>query len=136
MEKQAVPQDASSTYGGLRKLLYAVDENGKYTGVQSTGWEAESFSTQLAVSELHRQRDDAWARAQAGITSALEFHMYRNRMDFDTLVMVSGIWRWRVRRHFRPSVYARLSDKVLLRYAEAMGISLAELKKLPDRPDA
>ncbi len=136
MEKQSVPQDASPTYGGLRKLLYAVDESGKYTGVQSSGWEAESFSTELAVSEINRQRDDAWARARNGQTSALEYHMYRNRMDFDTLVMVSDMWRWRVRRHFKPSVYAKLSDKVLARYAEAMGVTVAELKQLPDRAGA
>lgn len=134
MEKNSVPQDTSPTYGGLRKLLYAVDEQGKYTGVQSSGWEAESFSTELAVSEINRQRDDAWQRARDGRTSALEYHMYRNRMDFDTLVMVSGMWRWRVRRHFKPSVYARLSDKVLVRYAEAMGVNVAELKRLPDKP--
>ena len=134
MDKQSVPQDASPTYGGLRKLLYAVDENGNYTGVPSSGWEAESFSTELAVSEINRQRDHAWARARAGQTSPLEYHMYRNRMDFDTLVMVSGMWRWRVRRHFKPHVYAKLSDKVLTRYAEAMGVSVERLKSLPDSP--
>jgi hypothetical protein len=134
MEKNSVPQDASPTYGGLRKLLYAVDEQGRYTGVPSSGWEAESFSTELAVSEINRQRDDAWRRARAGETSALEYHMYRNRMDFDTLVMVSGVWRWRVRRHFKPAVYAKLSDRILMRYADAMGVSVAELRTLPDSP--
>ena len=136
MDKQSVPQDESATYGGLRKLLYAVDENGKYTGVQSSGWEAESFSTELAVTELQRLRDDAWQRARAGHASPLEYHMYRNRMDFDTLVMVSGVWRWRVRRHFKPQVYARLSDKTLARYAEAMGVDIEQLKHLPADPAA
>ena len=136
MEKDAVPQDASPTYGGLRKLLYAVDDQGKYTGVQSSGWEVESFSTELAVSEFDRRRDDAWQRAHDGKASALEYHMYRNRMDFDTLVMVSGIWRWRVRRHFEPQVYAKLSRKVLTRYAEALNVSVTELKTLPDKPGA
>ena len=134
MEKDAVPQDASPTYGGLRKLLYAVDDQGKYTGVQSSGWDVESFSTEFAVSEINRQRDDAWQRARDGKASALEYHMYRNRMDFDTLVTVSGIWRWRVRRHFKPQVYAKLSGKVLARYAEAMDVTVAELKTLPEEP--
>jgi hypothetical protein len=134
MDKQSVPQDESPTYGGLRKLLYAVDESGKYTGVQSSGWEAESFSTELAVAELNRLRDNAWQRVRSGHTSLLEYHMYRNRMDFDTLVMVSGVWRWRVRRHFKPKVYARLADKVLACYAEAMGISVEQLKQLPAEP--
>ena len=134
MDKQAVPQDHSPTYEGLRKLLYAVDENGNYTGVPSSGWEAESFSTELAVAEMIRQRDDAWQRARSGKTSALEYHMYRNRMDFDTLVMTTGIWRWRVRRHFKPQVFARLRDALLMRYASVMGISVESLKQLPDTP--
>ena len=134
MDKESVPQDHSSTYEGLRKLLYAVDENGKYVGVPSSGWEAESFSTELAVNEMIRQRDDAWQRARDGRTSPLEYHMYRNRMDFDTLVMTTGLWRWRVRRHFRPGVFAKLSDALLMRYATAMGISIESLKQLPDAP--
>jgi hypothetical protein len=55
-------------------------------------------------------------------------------MDFDTLVMVSGMWRWRVRRHFKPDVYAKLSDAVLARYADAMGVTVTILKTLPDSP--
>ena len=51
MDKQAVPQDASATYGGQRRLVYAVDEVGRYEGVQSSGWEAESFCTELAVTD-------------------------------------------------------------------------------------
>jgi hypothetical protein len=134
MEEDAVPQDASPTYGGLRKLLYAVDGQGKYTGVPSSGWDVESFSTELAVSEINRRRDDAWQRALDGNASPLEYHMYRNRMDFDTLVTVTGIWRWRVRRHFKPRVFAQLSDKALARYAEALDVSVAELRTLPGSP--
>lgn len=135
MDKDSVPQDQSSTYGGLRKLLYAVDERGRYGGVQSSGWEVESFSTELAVTELERRCRDAWQRAHAGETSALEYHMYRNRMDFDTLASVSGIWRWRVRRHFKPQVFARLGDTVLARYADAMGITVEALQRLPQQLD-
>lgn len=134
MDKESVPQDASPTYGGLRKLLYAVDEKGDYTGVRSSGWEAESFSTELAVAELERLRDDAWQRARDGKTSALEYHMYARRMDFHTLATITGLWRWRVRRHFRPAVFARLSDKMLMRYAAAMGLTVAHLRTLPSSP--
>ena len=135
MEKNSVPQDNSPTYAGLRKLLYAVDEQGKYTGVPSTGWEVESFATQTAVSELDRLRRDAWRRARDGLTSSLEFHMFKNRMELDTLSATTGIWRWRVRRHFNPQRFARLSGRILKRYADAMGIDVAELRALPNQAD-
>ena len=135
MEKDSVPQDNSPTYAGLRKLLYAVDASGKYTGVPSTGWEVESYATEAAVSELDRLRIDAWQRARDGKTSALEYHMYANRMEPDTLSATAGIWRWRVRRHFDPQRFAKLSDRVLTRYAQAMGISVGQLRVVPESSD-
>jgi hypothetical protein len=135
MEKESVPQDNSPTYAGLRKLLYAVDAQGKYTGVPSTGWDVEAFATLTAVSELDRLRIDAWQRARDGKTSALEFHMYRNRMEPDTLSATTGIWRWRVRRHFEPKIFAKLSAQMLARYADAMGIAVDELRIVPDSAD-
>lgn len=134
MEKDSVPQDNSPTYAGLRKLLYAVDANGKYTGVPSTGWEVESYATETAVSELDRLRIDAWQRARDGKTSALEYHMYANRMEPDTLSATTGIWRWRVRRHFDPRRFAKLSSRLLTRYAEAMGIAADQLRQVPENP--
>jgi hypothetical protein len=132
MDKESVPQDNSPTYAGLRKLLYAVDANGKYTGVPSTGWEVESYATEAAVSELDRLRIDAWQRARDGKTSALEYHMYANRMEPDTLSATTGIWRWRVRRHFDPRRFAKLSERMLTRYAEAMGITVEQLIRVPE----
>lgn len=130
-----MPQDNSPTYAGLRKMLYAVDERGNYIGVPSTGWEVEAFATQTAVFELDRLRSDAWQRARDGQTSALEFHMYRNRMEPDTLSATTGIWRWRIRRHFQPARFAKLPERLLARYADAMGITVAALRVVPDSPD-
>ncbi len=134
MERRKVPQDAAcSTYGGHRKLVYAVDDDGHYTGVQSLGWEAESEVTRLAIEEFEALRDEAWLRAHHGLTSPLEVHMYERRMDLPLLAGASGIWRWRVRRHFNPKRFARLSPRLLRRYAEALGLDVATLKQLPPR---
>ena len=134
MKKDEVPQDAASTYGGVRKLLYAVDDSGAYTGVKSAGWEPEAFANIQAVDELNRLRDEAWARAKAGKASPLEYHLYRRRMEPATLQAVTGFWGWRVRRHLTPEVFARLPDRILSRYAEAMDLTVAELRALPEKP--
>jgi hypothetical protein len=57
--------------------------------------------------------------------------MYAKRMDIALLSQTTGIWQWRIRRHFRPTIFAQLSDKTLSRYAEALGLTLAQLKTLP-----
>lgn len=131
MKTDEVPQDPTTTYGGVRKLLYAVDEKGEYAGVRSQGWDVENYVTQAAVAELTRQAEEALARARAGQTSALEYHMFARRMDVATLSATTGVWAWRVKRHFKPSVFARLSEKMLARYAFAMGVTVDELRHLP-----
>jgi hypothetical protein len=133
METKLVPQDPSPTYEGQRKLLYAVDDGGNYTGVQSAGWEPETFATLTAVAELDRLRDEAWARAASGQTSALEFHMFDRRMELDTLAATTGIWKWRIRRHFDVTRFARLPQHVLERYADAMGITVERLRIVPPK---
>jgi hypothetical protein len=136
MRADAVPQDQAATYGGHHKLMYAVDERGDYTGVTSSGWQVEAEATLAAVAELERLRDDAWARARAGLTAPLEYHMYRQRMEPATLATTTGLWRWRIRRHLRPARFARLSIRLLRRYAEALGLPIEQLRTLPDRPEA
>jgi hypothetical protein len=135
MKKESVPQDNSPTYAGIRKLLYAVDERGKYVGVPSNGWEVEAFATQTAVAELNRLCREAWRRARAGEASALEFHMYRHRMEPATLAATAGIGSWRVRRHIQAKHFAKLPERVLVRYANALGISIEELRTVPESFD-
>jgi len=135
MKTDEVPQDPSQTHAGIRKLLYAVDDQGEYAGVRSSGWDVENYVTLAAVDALKRQCEEAFARAQAGATSALEYHMYARRMDLATLSATTGIWTWRVKRHFKPSVFARLDERVLGRYAFAMGITIDQLRHLPAKAD-
>jgi hypothetical protein len=113
-----------------------VDDSGAYTEVNSAGWEPETFATVQAVDELNRLRDQALADAKAGKVSPLVFHMYERRMEPATLAAVTGLWAWRVRRHFRPDVFARLPDRILARYAEVMDLPLDRLRSLPEGPDA
>jgi len=129
-----VPQDNSHTYGGHKKLLYATDEHGDYVGVTSSGWEAETLATDSALDVLAQQQDTAWQCAQSGETSPLAYYMVYRRMDLALLAQTSGMFQWRIRRHFRPAIYSRLSKKVLQRYADALGMECATLKTLVRDP--
>lgn len=134
MNEDDVPQDRIPTYGGRRKLLYAVDRDGAYVAVRSSGWEAEAIATGSALDEIERLKRDAWQRANSGTTSPLEYYMHCRRMDLALLAKTSGFSRWRIRRHFRPTVYASVGDRVLARYSEALGIDAATLRILVERP--
>ena len=124
-----VPQEGNSTLGGHRKAMYARGADGKLHIVQSAGWEVEEIVTRQAVDDLLRLTEEARQRALAGQTSPLEYHMYRVRMDVPLLSQASGIWQWRIRRHFRPAVFAGLPASLLATYADAMGMTVEQLKK-------
>ncbi len=129
MLESEVPQEGNATLGGHRKALYARGADGKLQIVQSAGWEVEEIVTRQAVEDLNRLAEDARQRVAAGLTSALEYHMHKARMDVPLLAQTTGLWQWRIRRHFRPAIFARLSPALLQRYAEAMGLSVEQLKK-------
>ena len=129
MRDSEVPQEGNRTLGGQRKAMYARGVDGKLHIVQSAGWEVEEIVTKQAVDDLLRLTENARQRVLAGQTSPLEYHMYRVRMDVPLLSQASGIWQWRIRRHFRPAVFAGLSASLLTTYADAMGMTVEQLKK-------
>ncbi len=132
MLESEVPQEGNATLGGHRKAVYARSRDGRMQIVQSAGWEVEEIVTRQAVDDLARLAEEARQRAAAGLASPLEYHMYKARMDVPLLAQVSGIWQWRIRRHFRPTVFARLKPALLARYGEALGVSAEQLRGIGD----
>lgn len=130
MRERDVPQESNATLGGHRKAVYAVGEDGKLRIVASRGWEVEEVVTRQALEDLERRAREARDRALAGRASPLEYHMYRARMDLPMLAKAAGLWRWRVRRHLRPQVFARLPLGLRRRYAEALGVTPEALEAL------
>lgn len=128
MKTDEVPQDNS---GSIRKAMYAVDGDGHYTTVESSGWQTEKTATRVAIADFERELAAAHERCIAGQSAPLEYHMYARRMDVATLADAVGIARWRVRWHLRPRVFARLSQRVLARYAQALQMPVAALAELP-----
>ena len=133
MKANEVPQDDNSIYRGQKRAVYATSANGTYDVVASSGWDVEEEATQQAVAELQRLADEAYAAAVEGKSSPLAFHMYDKRLDLLSLSQATGLFQWRIKRHFRVDVYKKLSDKMLLRYADVMGLTLQEIKTVPKR---
>ena len=131
MDVHAVPQEGNRTLGQHRKAIYAKDASGRLVIVPSRGSEMEEIVTLQAVARMDHFAQAARRLAANGLTSPLEYWMWEKRMDVALLSQVTGIWQWRIRRHFRPAVFARLSPRLLWRYAEALGLNLNELTTLP-----
>lgn len=136
MNDSKVPQHNISTYANNKKAIYATDENGEYTIVASSGWNVEEEATRQALMELERLADHAYERVARGKVSPLYFHMYDRRMDLQTLSQATGMFKWRIKRHFRPMIFDKLSGKMVARYADTLGISIESLCTLPPRGES
>jgi hypothetical protein len=131
MDVSDVPQEGNRTLGNHRKAVYAKDENGKIVLVASRGSEVDEAVTLQAIERLQGFAQAARLRCLAGQTAPLEVWMWEKRMDLPLLSQVTGIWQWRIRRHFRPHAFAKLKPDVLQRYAQALGVEAEQLKSLP-----
>lgn len=131
MDITQVPQEGNKTLGGIRKAMYAKDANGQIVTVASAGWEVEEIVTSQAVEQLDVLTEQTRTKVLRGESSPLEYWMYAKRMDMAILSQTSGVWQWRIKRHFKPAVFATLSDDYLQRYAHALGLAVAQLKVLP-----
>ena len=129
MEKDNVPQDKSNlTKNNVKELLYATDENGNYTTTLSTGWEPKTIALSNSIDEINERIADAKQQVLNGEASPIVYFMEVNKMDLTILASYVGLWKWRVKRHFKPSVFATLSDSILQKYANTFEISIEELK--------
>jgi len=131
MKLDEVPQDQASAFAGQRKALYAVDASGKYQLTQTSGWDAEIVVLDQALQQFERDAQQALADAHAGLLAPLAWHMFNARMDITVLAQSTGFFKWQVKRHLQPKIFARLSAAKLARYEEALGLSAAQLNSVP-----
>jgi hypothetical protein len=131
MKKKEVPQDKSNLESAnFRELCYAVDENGEYTTENSSGWEPKTVALKNAIEEINERTEDAKNRVIAGKTSPIEYYMELHKMDVGILASYVGFWQWKVKRHFKPSAFKKLSNKTLNKYAETFDVSVEELQNI------
>ncbi len=131
MKKKEVPQDKSNLESAnFKELCYAVDDNGEYTTERSSGWEPKTVALNNAIEEINERIKDAKNRVIEGKTSPIEYYMELHKMDVGILASYVGFWQWKVKRHFKPSVFKKLSEKTLNKYAEVFEISVEELQNI------
>jgi hypothetical protein len=129
MKKDQVPQDKGSlSKSNMKELVYATDDKGNYTTALSAGWEPKSIALSNSIEEINERIAAAKASVQNGIASPIVYFMELNKMDLAILSSYVGFWKWRVKRHFKPKVFARLNDRTLQKYAEAFNIKISDLK--------
>ncbi len=131
MKESEVPQDKSNLESAsFRELCYAVDENGEYTTANSSGWDPKTIALNNAIEDIKERIEKAKKLVFNNQTSPIEYYMEVHKMDVPILASYMGLWQWRVKRHFKPSVFNKLSQKMLSKYAEVFSISIEQLQDI------
>ena len=131
MKKEEIPQDRSNLETAkFKELCYAVDDDGKYMTAQSTGWDPKTIALDNALQEINERVEIARQKVIANQTSPIEYYMELHKMDLSILSSYVGIWKWRVKRHFKPSVFKKLKNSTLEKYAEVFEISVNDLQQI------
>ena len=129
MKKEEVPQDKGNlSKSNMKELVYATDEKGNYTTALSTGWEPKTIALSNAIDEINERIAIAKQQVKNGEASPIVYFMELSKMDIAVLSSYVGMWQWRVKRHFKPTIFAKLSDNILQKYAETFNISVPELR--------
>jgi hypothetical protein len=129
MKKEEVPQDQSNlSKSNIKELVYATDEDGNYTTTLSSGWEPKTIALSNSLDEINERIAIAKLQVLNGEVSPILYFMELNKMDISILSSYVGKWKWIVKRHFKPSVFIRLNERTLQKYADAFNISITELQ--------
>jgi hypothetical protein len=135
MKVNDVPQDDVFDYSqGIKKGNYALDDKGKYVMVPSKGWVVDEMINRMAYDEYKAKEEETRKAVLAGQKSPLAYYMELRQMTPEILGKTAGIAAFRVKKHLRPEIFARLKPSVLEAYAKALAITTEELITVPKNP--
>jgi len=116
--------------GRFRELSYSYQDGGSFE--QTVGFHGEADRVVLEQAwDLFKERiEDARQRVLAGKASPLVYHMEKNLLDPLNLSMMAGISLWRVKWHFKPGKFKKLSKNTLNKYALALNLTIDQLLRI------
>ncbi len=126
MKDNEVPQDKSS----FTDLYYAVDKDGNYVTKKSSGWDVKKMALGESLDLIDERIKEIKQKVLHKEISPIAYYMELNRMDVSVLAAYYGKWQWIVKRHFKPSVFNKLSEKSLKKYANIFKININQLKDI------
>jgi hypothetical protein len=130
MKQENVPQDLGALGKITKEVCYATDSSGKYVTELSNGWNVKTDALDVAWKDVEQRIANAREKVLNGEASPLLFFMEYRLMDMGILADYTGYWKWQIKRHLKPEVFKRLSEKKLQKYAEAFNVKAEDLKTM------
>lgn len=129
MKKSDVPQDKGHlSKDNYNEVYYAINDDGEFSKTLSAGWETKNIVQSETLKVLEERTEVARKKVENGEASPILYFMELKRMDWEILSNYVGIWKFFVKRHAKATVFRKLNDSTLKKYAEAFEVSVEELK--------
>ena len=129
MKTEEVPQDMQFFKDKIvRDVMYAVDENGIYKPVLSDGWDVKNDALNAVWDDIREQCTEIRLQVQAKEVSPLVYHMKKSLQDVGMLSSYADVPKRKIRKHMQYDEFMKLDDETLQKYADAMRITVEELK--------
>ncbi len=135
MKKEDIPQDPGALSRLTKEVCYAVDESGKYVTALSNGWEVKESALDITWKDIDEHIAAARQKVLNNEVSPVAFFIEYRLMDMATVAAYTGFWQWQIKRHMKPEVFNKLSEKKLQKYAAAFNVTLQQLKTLEVHED-
>ncbi len=133
MKKEKVPQNKNNLHHGTYKtVVYAVDDNGEYVKVKTSGWEPEDIAHEYAWEETKNRIEKTKKRVLNGELSPLAYYMEKTIMTPRRLAGMAELPVRKVKRHLKPKGFKKLKEEQLQVYANIFEISVDELTNLEE----
>lgn len=131
MKIEDVPQDSGYFKDTVvRDVIYGIDEKGEYQPVISEGWEVKNDALDLTWNAISEECEKIRTQVLAREISSLAYHMEKNLMNIGLLSDYTGISKRNIKKHLDPDAFDVLEEDILQQYADALRISVEELKKV------
>lgn len=130
MKKEEIPQDDGALNKLTKELVYAVDSTGNYTTALSTGWEVKARALDVAWEDIEKRIASARQKVLNNEASPILYFIELRLMDIGIVSAYTGFWKWTIKRHLKPSIFRKLPESKLQKYAEAFNVSVDEIKKM------
>lgn len=130
MKKEDIPQDNGALNKLTKEIVYAVDSSGNYSTELSTGWEIKTTALDVAWKDIEERIENAKQKVIKAEASPILYFMELRLMEIGIVAAYTGFWKWTIKQHIKPSVFKKLSEEKLKKYADAFNISVEELKTM------
>ena len=129
-EAKETPEEKYTEFAKHNELLYTFDETGQYRTRVGLHDDHEQELIKQAWDIYADRIEEARQKVLSGKVSPIVYFMERDLLDPSTLSSHVGIATWRVKRHFKPNNFKKLSQGMLQKYAEAFKITVEQLKNI------